>query len=865
MKPISGRFLLFLLSAVVIAAGVFLLGQRNFGTESELEYERMRVMRAIRLWSVLLKEAETGAAKTLEQGMKTLRDYFSDPERQAPGSLSPAELTLTARLCGADDIAILDSEGMAYKSSSPGDIGVNFYGETGRMEGAAPVQAGSGDTWVSRIYISGRTGRIRLTALHSPRGSEDIYQLSVGLGEYIRREKGTAYHEFLKGGFFEALSEGSPVLDEIDVFMLRQGRAWSLIHEGVPLDPHIVEKLAGKDVFRSEGKNFHLELRRFPVHHADGERAGEIWVKTRFIPPHRQFSGAVVFTAGVLSACVLLGGFCLFRRYRDETAREKGTDRLSRTLKRLAQGDYSPQIGPADRFCRDVPGELEELREALARRERQHRDATALLEDRMEERARELHSVHSFLQTGIETLPVPFYFKDIEGRYRIANTAFARLIGIPVASVVGMRIEDILSPAEAAFFLERDDELLRPGGTDSHVYTHTVRLPGYSPRELVFHKALVRDADGTPEGMVCAMVDITHHRATERALRESEARIRAVLETMHAGVAILDPATSEFVLVNPELCSMLGMSSDGLIGVCCDEGLGAEGLGRYPCEAAKDGEAVLISVTGASVPVLRRTASVTLEGKVHRLDCFMDISESKRAEALKEDVERIARHDLKAPLTAIIGLPRAVLEEGGLTEPQRTALMMIQNAAYEMMNLINLSLGLYKMETGTYTLEAHPVRVIPLLQRILAEHEGLITYRRISIRIEIDGEPDHAGLTDEGPAVYGEELLCYTLFSNLIKNALEACPEEGSVEITVKSGPKVAVIISNDGEVPEEIRNRFFEKYVTYGKSGGTGLGTYSARLIAEAQGGSVSLDVSRQGRTSVAVAMDEFGSVSER
>ncbi|MEZ0232684.1 MAG: hypothetical protein ACAH12_07570, partial [Methylophilaceae bacterium] len=49
----------------------------------------------------------------------------------------------------------------------------------------------------------------------------------------------------------------------------------------------------------------------------------------------------------------------------------------------------------------------------------------------------------------------------------------------------------------------------------------------------------------------------------------------------------------------------------------------------------------------------------------------------------------------------------------------------------------------------------------------------------------------------------------------------------------------------NKGAVPAAIRNSFFERFVTQGKSGGTGLGTYSARLLAEAQNGHISLDVS--------------------
>jgi nitrogen-specific signal transduction histidine kinase len=52
----------------------------------------------------------------------------------------------------------------------------------------------------------------------------------------------------------------------------------------------------------------------------------------------------------------------------------------------------------------------------------------------------------------------------------------------------------------------------------------------------------------------------------------------------------------------------------------------------------------------------------------------------------------------------------------------------------------------------------------------------------------------------------------------------------------------VALRVHNPGEVPADIAGRFFDKYVTGGKSGGTGLGTYSARLMARVQQGELQM-----------------------
>ncbi|MDO8810731.1 MAG: ATP-binding protein, partial [Gallionella sp.] len=62
--------------------------------------------------------------------------------------------------------------------------------------------------------------------------------------------------------------------------------------------------------------------------------------------------------------------------------------------------------------------------------------------------------------------------------------------------------------------------------------------------------------------------------------------------------------------------------------------------------------------------------------------------------------------------------------------------------------------------------------------------------------------------------------------------------------------------IVNHGTVPKEIRDRFFDKFVTAGKPGGTGIGTYSAKLIAETQQGMISMNTSDENDTTTVSVM---------
>ena len=104
------------------------------------------------------------------------------------------------------------------------------------------------------------------------------------------------------------------------------------------------------------------------------------------------------------------------------------------------------------------------------------------------------------------------------------------------------------------------------------------------------------------------------------------------------------------------------------------------------------------------------------------------------------------------------------------------------------------------------------------------------------------------------PRVLGDAMLCYSLFHNLMKNACEAAPEKSAISVVLKGGDPLRVEIKNKGAAPAATRERFFDKFVTHGKQGGTGLGTYSAKLLATAQNGSIELDVSDADNTTTVI-----------
>jgi len=222
------------------------------------------------------------------------------------------------------------------------------------------------------------------------------------------------------------------------------------------------------------------------------------------------------------------------------------------------------------------------------------------------------------------------------------------------------------------------------------------------------------------------------------------------------------------------------------------------------------------------------------------------------AARLQEDVDYMTRHDLKGPLAGVIGLIQTLSDDDSLNRLQTDQLRMAEETAMQVLNLINLSSELYKIEAGRFELHPHPVDVSDILRRSVQLFRNTFSDKRLTIAVDTD-----VAVGSEQPLASGDAMFCYSLFQNLLKNACEASPKGGRVEVRMFDETPLRVCIENTGAVPASIRAEFFGKFVTLGKEGGTGIGTYSAKLLAEAQLGSVALAVSdKDNRTTLTVSL---------
>ena len=197
-------------------------------------------------------------------------------------------------------------------------------------------------------------------------------------------------------------------------------------------------------------------------------------------------------------------------------------ERAAAGLSQLLSGQVDSMRHEARYVTRD--GDVRWV-DVCARAERDGQDRltgiTGSLTDITERRlaARELRHNLNFVDALIETIPIPLYLKDVQGRYLRANRAYCAFFQRAQADILGKTVADILPRQEAQQVLQRDLELLQERGNQTYEERLSV---GARQVDVLFSKAALLKSDGSLHGLVGTIVDISSQKAAERALLQAK-------------------------------------------------------------------------------------------------------------------------------------------------------------------------------------------------------------------------------------------------------------------------------------------------------------------------------------------------------
>jgi len=474
---------------------------------------------------------------------------------------------------------------------------------------------------------------------------------------------------------------------------------------------------------------------------------------------------------------------------------------------------------------------------------------------RRKEAEAETERVHRVTEQVIESADVIIVGLDYSGYVRLLNRAGEEITGYSREEMIGKDWFDLVVPRERFPFVW--DEFCRMQREGASSQRETFENPILTKSGDIRHILWRNSAADADSGLTTISFgsDITNRLLAEEELRLTQ----FAMDNAAVGILRVEPS-AHIAYANRSAADLFGQTRSELRRKTISELVGEldqvewdDFWKRLKYRQMLTLETTVRKKSGEILPVEVTAYYLLFKGTELAIAFFADISERKRIQRLRDDVERMVQHDLRSPALAVQTLFTLFRKADNLNDSQRELLESVEASSRRMIRIIDMSRALYAMESGTYAVKPEPLDLLALAGEVASELHPLMRLKKVRLDVLVGGESATGGNVF---MVESEEMLCYTLLLNLLKNAIEASPEEGVVTLDCNSGEEDVVSIHNRGAIPESIRETFFNKYVTSGKERGTGLGTYTSHLIVTSLGGTIAFTSSVEDGTIMTVRL---------
>lgn len=327
-------------------------------------------------------------------------------------------------------------------------------------------------------------------------------------------------------------------------------------------------------------------------------------------------------------------------------------------------------------------------------------------------------------------------------------------------------------------------------------------------------------------------------------ISRERAKLEHIFTNLDIGIIAIDDEKS-IVHVNPEIHQILGIESDditcGEIRTILDSNRLSEAINDTLNTGNKKTDELVYS-TFCGKKYLRFIVTpfyLAEQNKSGALIQLQDITELKTLEAIRRDFVANASHELKTPLTAIIGYAETLLE--GAIESPNARLKFIRKIREQGQRLEFLVSDLLKLSEleREQPLVMHKISLNIIIEEMLEEFTEKSKQKNITITTEI---PVNSLVMADAEGIR-------TVFNNLIDNAIKYTPENGTIKICAKLvNDKLRVEIIDTGiGIDSKYHDRIFQRFYRVDKArsravGGTGLGLAIVKHIIEGHGGTIHL-----------------------
>ncbi len=467
------------------------------------------------------------------------------------------------------------------------------------------------------------------------------------------------------------------------------------------------------------------------------------------------------------------------------------------------------------------------------------------------------------LRTLLDTAVDGIIIIDDQGTVEEYSLACERLFGYRAREVVGRNVK-MLMPSP--YCEEHDGYLEHYRTTGERRIIGTGReVKGKHKDGAIFPMALSvgEMVQQDKRRFVGIVHDMRVRKARERVLKDREARLRAVINTVVDGVIITD-ALGIIQDFNPACERLFGYCVEEVVGrnvkmlmppPYCDEHDGylehyrttgeqhIIGAGREVQGRRKDGTDFPLEL---SVGETRQGDNPIFVGIIR------DITRRKQTEvalqAAKEQAEVASRakslflanmsHEIRTPMNAVLGYTELLENERQLPANVRQSVGAIKRAGTHLLELISDILDISKIEAGAEKLDSDAFRISTLIEGLSEIFTVRCEQKKLNWRVEID--------IDDRP-VYGDQRKLRQVLINLVGNAVKFT-ESGEIRLAVGQagdGYRFQVVDTGPG-ISREVQSRIFEPFQQAEEGvhkGGTGLGLAIAKRQIELMGGTLRLE----------------------
>ncbi|MCC6147117.1 MAG: GAF domain-containing protein [Anaerolineaceae bacterium] len=312
-------------------------------------------------------------------------------------------------------------------------------------------------------------------------------------------------------------------------------------------------------------------------------------------------------------------------------------------------------------------------------------------------------------------------------------------------------------------------------------------------------------------------------------------KLQTALAGAQDGLVVLD-TDGNSVFINETARSILNLSSTG---ETKEEVAAALRQGELK-DLFEDGKNLSSRVEITSADNRIWDACLAAIPNAGKLISFHDITHLKELDRTKNDFVNTVSHDLRTPLTAIMGYIELLSRVGPLNTMQQDFIQRVLNSAQSITKLLDELLNLGKIEAG-FDRRRESIQLGQLIQMSLESFKHKITEKQIQLMVSNGME--------NIPVIQANPVQFRQMMDNLLDNAIKYTPQQGSISIQAlpEQSQVILQITDNGMGIPAADIPYIFDKFYRAGnvnsKISGTGLGLSIVRSIVECHGGRIWVD----------------------